>query len=74
VTTDLTRFTSRALRVLAVAEAEARRLNHNYVGTEHLLIGLVQERESLAAKVLLDLGVTSQQVQQRLEQLNAGNQ
>jgi ATP-dependent Clp protease ATP-binding subunit ClpC len=69
--TNLARFTPRAVRVLTLAEAEARQLNHNYVGTEHLLLGLVQEGEGLAAKVLLDLGVTPRRVRQRLKQLYA---
>jgi ATP-dependent Clp protease ATP-binding subunit ClpC len=70
---DWPAFTPRAQRVLALARAEAHRLNHNYVGTEHLLLGLVQEGEGLAAKALLDLGITPQQVRDRLEQLIAGN-
>jgi len=50
------RFNDRAKRVLALAQDEATRFNHNYIGTEHLLIGLVREGESAAARVLLSLG------------------
>lgn len=71
---DLTGLTPRAQRVLTLAQAEARRLDHNYLGTEHLLLGLVQEGEGLAVKALLDLGVTPQQVREHLEELMAGNQ
>jgi ATP-dependent Clp protease ATP-binding subunit ClpC len=51
------RFTDRARRVLALAQEEAQRLNHNYIGTEHLLLGLVRESESVAGRVLSHLGV-----------------
>ena len=50
-------YTSRAKKVLEYAMAEARELNHSYVGTEHLLLGLIREENGLAAKVLDDLGV-----------------
>jgi hypothetical protein len=51
------RFNDRAKRVLALAQDEAIRLNHNYIGTEHLLLGLVREGEGVAARVLDSLGV-----------------
>ena len=51
------RFTERAKKVMALAEEEARRFNHNYVGTEHLLLGLVGEGQGIAGRVLRDLGV-----------------
>ncbi len=51
------RFTKRARRVLALAQEEAIRLNHNYIGTEHLLLGLVKEENGVAVKVLRELGV-----------------
>jgi excisionase family DNA binding protein len=51
------RFTGRARHVLTLAQDEAQRLNHNYIGTEHLLLGLVREGEGVAAKVLANLGV-----------------
>ena len=46
------KFTERARRVLSLAQEEAQRFNHNYIGTEHLLLGLVREGDGLAAKVL----------------------
>jgi ATP-dependent Clp protease ATP-binding subunit ClpC len=52
------RFTERARRVIILAGDEARALNHNYIGTEHLLLGLLREGEGLAARVLEGLGVT----------------
>jgi ATP-dependent Clp protease ATP-binding subunit ClpC len=67
--TNVSHLTARARRVLTLAEAEAERYNHNYLGTEHLLLGLVEEGEGIAARVLLDLGITPQQVRERLEQL-----
>jgi len=62
------RFTERARRVLMLAQEEARRLNQNYIGTEHLLLGLVQEQTGVAARVLRDLGVSSHQVRRLVEQ------
>ncbi|MEY4036525.1 MAG: hypothetical protein RL715_744 [Chloroflexota bacterium] len=49
------RFTDRARKVLTLAQDEAQRFNHNYIGTEHLLLGLVREGEGVAAKVLENL-------------------
>ena len=46
------KFTERARRVIAMAESEAKKLNHNYVGTEHILLGLVKEKKGIAGKVL----------------------
>ena len=46
------KFTERARRVLTLAQEEAQRFNHNYIGTEHLLLGLVREGDGVAAKVL----------------------
>jgi len=54
----LGRFTKPARSALDLAQEEARRLNHNYIGTEHLLLGLLREGEGIAANVLADLGVT----------------
>ena len=51
------KYTERAKRTLALATEEARRFNHNYIGTEHLLLGLVRGEEGIAARVLADLGV-----------------
>lgn len=52
------RFTDRARRVVVLANEEARLLDHNYIGTEHLLLGLVRERDGLAAQVLESFSVT----------------
>ena len=54
-------YTSRAKKVLELAMAEARELNHSYVGTEHLLLGLLREEKGIAAQVLNDAGVTLEQ-------------
>ncbi len=63
----LDRFTKRARRVLTLAQEEALRLNHNYIGTEHLLLGLVREENSVAVKVLRELGVEPAQVIRAVE-------
>ena len=52
------RFTERARQVVVLAQDEARTLNHNYIGTEHLLLGLLREEEGLAARVLGSYDVT----------------
>ena len=57
-------FTSNAKRVLELAVDEARQMGHNYVGTEHLLLGLIREGEGVAAKVLLDMGVERKKVRE----------
>src|ERR1019366_8492615 len=51
------RFTERAQRVILIAQEEAKRLNHDYVGTEHILLGLIALGEGVAAQVLANLGV-----------------
>ena len=51
------RFTDRARRVVVLAQEEARLLNHNYIGTEHILLGLIHEGEGVAAKALESLGI-----------------
>jgi ATPases with chaperone activity, ATP-binding subunit len=56
------RFTERARQVVVLAQDEARRLRHNYIGTEHLLLGLLREEEGIAARVLASLGVTLEEV------------
>src|SRR3979411_80360 len=61
------RFTDRAKRVLALAQDEAIRFNHNYIGTEHLLLGLVREGEGVAARVLDSLGVELSKVRTAVE-------
>src|SRR5438105_4838408 len=61
------RFTERAKKVLTMAQEEAERAHHSYIGTEHLLLGLLRERDGLAAKVLDNLGVSIGDVRQRIE-------
>src|SRR5213083_494071 len=61
------RFNDRAKRVLALAQDEAIRFNHNYIGTEHLLLGLVREGEGVAARVLDSLGVELSKVRTAVE-------
>ncbi len=63
------RFTDRARRVVVLAQEEARMLNHNYIGTEHLLLGLVHEGEGVAAKVLESLGISLGAVRQQVEEI-----
>jgi ATP-dependent Clp protease ATP-binding subunit ClpA len=63
------KFTDRARRVLRLAQAEAQRLNHNYIGTEHLLLGLLREGEGVAAKVLARLGVRLEDVRAEVEHI-----
>src|SRR5947209_13068764 len=61
------RFTERARKVLSLAQEEAQRFQHNYIGTEHLLLGLVREGEGVAARVLANLGVELYKVRQAVE-------
>lgn len=61
------RFTGRAIKVLELAQYEARELGQNYVGTEHLLLGLIHEGEGIAAKALISLGIDLVAVHNRLE-------
>jgi len=61
------KFTERARRVLSLAQEEAQRFQHNYIGTEHLLLGLVRESEGVAAKVLSNLGVELYRVRNAVE-------
>jgi ATP-dependent Clp protease ATP-binding subunit ClpC len=63
----LDRFSKRARRVLTMAQEEAQRLNHNYIGTEHLLLGLVKEDHGVAVRVLRELGVEPVQVIRAIE-------
>jgi ATP-dependent Clp protease ATP-binding subunit ClpC len=60
-------FTERARKVLSLAQEEAQRLQHDYIGTEHLLLGLVREGEGVAAKVLSNLGVELTKVRSTVE-------
>src|SRR5512133_2479966 len=61
------KFTERARRVLTLAQEEAQRFNHNYIGTEHLLLGLVREGDGVAATVLANLGVELNKVRSAVE-------
>src|SRR6266704_1753146 len=61
------KFTERARKVLSLAQEEAQRFQHNYIGTEHLLLGLVREGEGVAAKVLNNLGVDLNKVRSTVE-------
>src|SRR5213596_121669 len=61
------KFTERARRVLTLAQEEALRFNHNYIGTEHFLLGLVREGEGVAAKALANLGVDLNKVRSAVE-------
>jgi len=61
------KFTDRARKVLTLAQEEATRFNHNYIGTEHLLLGLVREGEGVAAKVLAEMGVELNRVRSAVE-------
>ena len=63
------KFSQRARTVLGLAQEEAQRFNHNYIGTEHLLLALVREGEGVAAKVLTNLGVELTQVRKAVEYL-----
>jgi Clp amino terminal domain, pathogenicity island component len=62
------RFTDRARRVVVLAQQEARALNHTYIGTEHLLLGLTQERDAVAARALESLGISPEAVRAEVEQ------
>src|SRR6187431_2724789 len=68
------RFTDRARRVVVLAQEEARMLNHNYIGTEHILLGLIHEGEGVDAQVLEKLGADLNRVRQQVLQLLSGYQ
>ncbi|HEY2802704.1 MAG TPA: Clp protease N-terminal domain-containing protein, partial [Actinomycetota bacterium] len=63
------RFTDRARRVVVLAQEEARMLNHNYIGTEHILLGLIHEGEGVAAKALEQLNISLDAVRQQVEEI-----
>jgi len=63
------RFTERARKVILLAKEEARRLNHDYIGTEHILLGLVKEGEGVAAAVLNSLGLDADNIKREIEKL-----
>src|SRR5215208_1969319 len=63
------RFTDRARRVVVLAQEEARMLNHNYIGTEHILLGLISEGDGVAAKALESLGIALEGVRGQVEEI-----
>jgi len=63
------RFTDRARRVIVLAQEEARMLNHNWIGTEHILLGLLHEGEGVVAKALESLGISLDAVRQQVEEI-----
>jgi len=63
------RFTDRARRVVVLAQEEARMLNHNYIGTEHILLGLIHEGEGVASKALEQLGVSLDSVREQVQEI-----
>ena len=63
------RFTDRARRVVVLSQEEARLLNHNYIGTEHILLGLIQERDGVAAKALQSLDIGLESVRAQVEEI-----
>jgi ATP-dependent Clp protease ATP-binding subunit ClpC len=68
------RFTQRARRVLSLAHQEAERMRHNYIGTEHLLLGLIREEGGVAGRVLRELGLEAERVQEIVERLTGPGQ
>ena len=67
MTSRFEKFSERARKVLSLAQEEAQRFNHNYISTEHILLGLVRESEGVAAKVLSNLGVELAKVRSSVE-------
>jgi hypothetical protein len=63
------RFTDRARRVVVMAQEEARMLDHNYIGTEHILLGLIHEGKGAAAKALESMGISLEAVRQQVEEI-----
>jgi len=63
------RFTDRARKVVVLAQEESRRLNHNYIGTEHILLALIHEGEGIAAQALESLGVSLEEARQTVEEI-----
>src|SRR4030042_6367364 len=61
------KFSERARRVLTSAQEEAQRLNHSYIGTEHILLGLVREEDGVAARVLVNMGVSLSKMRSAVE-------
>src|SRR5262245_45411490 len=67
------RFTDRARKVMGLAKAEAQRLNHEYIGTEHILLGLVQEGSGVAANVLKNMNIDLKRIRAEIEKIVKGN-
>jgi len=63
------RFTDRARRVVVLAQEEARMLDHNYIGTEHILLGLIHEGDGVAARALEAMGISLESVRQQVEEM-----
>src|SRR5689334_2132432 len=66
------RFTERARQVVVLAQEEARTLKHNYIGTEHILLGLVRENEGVAARILLDFDADSEKIRNEVIRMLSG--
>src|ERR671917_1277462 len=66
------RFTERARQVVVLAHDEARSLKHNYIGTEHILLGLVRENEGVAARILLDFDADSEKIRNEVIRMLSG--
>jgi ATP-dependent Clp protease ATP-binding subunit ClpC len=63
------RFTDRARKVMQLANQEAQRFNHEYIGTEHILLGLIKEKAEIATKVLIDLGIDPDEIRDEIEKI-----
>jgi ATP-dependent Clp protease ATP-binding subunit ClpC len=74
VANKMERFTQRARRVLSLAQEEAERLQHSYIGTEHLLLGLMREEGGVAGRVLRDLGLDQRRVEELVERMTRAGQ
>ena len=72
ITTGQIPFTPRAKKVLELALRESRALGHQYIGTEHILLGLVRENDGVAARILLDLGVDAETIREAVGRLLLG--
>src|SRR6266704_4802079 len=69
------RFTSRARAIMVLAQVESRALNHSYIGTEHILLGLIKEGEGVAVQVLAAMNISLDAVRQQVEEaIGAGTQ
>jgi ATP-dependent Clp protease ATP-binding subunit ClpA len=66
------RFTERARQVVVLAQDEARALKHNYIGTEHILLGLVRENEGVAARILLDFDADAEKIRNEIISMLSG--